>query len=240
MRLTPKEQEKLLLHMAGELAAKRRSRGLLLNYTEAKAYLSAELLELARDGKTVVELMEQGRRLLTTEDVMEGVADMIQDVQVEAAFLDGTKLVTVHNPIQPGVSRWKGSEEKPVQAGSTKEMRPGEILPLDRDIILNDGRESKKLMVSNVGDRPIQVGSHFHFFEVNKLLKFERGEAFGYHLDIASGTSVRFEPGETKEVQLVEFGGKNLVYGLNDLTRGEAIPENLVCAMELAEKKGML
>lgn len=100
MRLNPKEQEKLMLHMAGELAAKRKARGLKLNYVEAVAFISAELLEGARDGKTVVELMALGKTLLTKEDVMEGVADMVHEVQVEATFLDGTKLVTVHNPIQ--------------------------------------------------------------------------------------------------------------------------------------------
>lgn len=100
MRLSPKEQEKLLLHYAGELAGKRKRRGLKLNYVEAVAYISASLLELARDGKEVVELMQLGTKLLTVEDVMEGVADMVEEVQVEATFLDGTKLVTVHNPIQ--------------------------------------------------------------------------------------------------------------------------------------------
>lgn len=100
MRLNPKEQEKLMLHMAGELAAKRKARGLKLNYVEAVAYISSELLEYARDGKAVAELMALGKKMLTTEDVMEGVADMIHDVQIEATFPDGTKLVTVHNPIQ--------------------------------------------------------------------------------------------------------------------------------------------
>ena len=100
MRLTPKETEKLMLHFAGELAAKRKNRGLKLNYVEAVAYISAELLELARDGKEVVELMQLGTTLLTKEDVMEGVADMVHEVQVEATFPDGTKLVTVHNPIK--------------------------------------------------------------------------------------------------------------------------------------------
>ena len=98
MRLNPKEQEKLMLHMAGNLAKERRARGLKLNYPEALAYISSELLELARDGKTVVELMQLG--ILTQDDVMDGVADMIGEVQVEATFPDGTKLVTVHNPIQ--------------------------------------------------------------------------------------------------------------------------------------------
>ena len=107
MRLTPKEQEKLMLHMAGQLAGERRARGLKLNYVEAVAYLSSELLELARDGKSVVELMELGRKLLSEEDVMDGVADRGGEVQVEATFPDGTKLVTVHNPIQPGPSCWE-------------------------------------------------------------------------------------------------------------------------------------
>ena len=100
MRLTPKEQEKLLLHMAGNLAKERRARGLKLNYAEAMAYLSSELMEMARDGKTVTELMQLGTKLLTQDDVMDGVEQMIAEVQVEATFPDGTKLVTVHNPIQ--------------------------------------------------------------------------------------------------------------------------------------------
>ncbi len=100
MRLTPKEQEKLLLHMAGNLAKERRARGLKLNYPESVAYISSELMEMARDGKTVTELMQLGTKLLTKDDVMDGEADLVGEVQVEATFPDGTKLVTVHNPIQ--------------------------------------------------------------------------------------------------------------------------------------------
>ena len=100
MRLTPKEQEKLMLHLAGSLAKERRARGLKLNYPEAVAYISSELMEMARDGRTVTELMNLGAGLLTKEDVMDGVADLVAEVQVEATFPDGTKLVTVHNPIQ--------------------------------------------------------------------------------------------------------------------------------------------
>ena len=209
MRLTPKEEEKLMLHLAGNLAKERRSRGLKLNYAEAVAYLSSELLELARDGRSVTELMEKGRGILNADDVMDGVADMVEAVQVEATFPDGTKLVTVHNPIGPGISK-------------RTDRKSGEVITQDRDIILNEGRESKSVTVANIGDRPIQVGSHFHFFEVNKLLKFDRDEAFGFRLDIPSGTSVRFEPGEEMKVQLVELGGQKLVYGCNDLTRGKA------------------
>lgn len=100
MRLNKKEEEKLLLHMVGNLAKERKNRGVKLNYIESVAYISSELLELARDGKSVVDLMNLGRKILFKEDVMEGVPDMIAEVQVEATFPDGTKLVTVHNPIQ--------------------------------------------------------------------------------------------------------------------------------------------
>ena len=89
-----------MLHFAGELAAKRKARGLKLNYVEAIAYISSELLELARDGHAVTELMNMGTKMLCREDVMEGVPEMIHDVQIEATFKDGTKLVTVHNPIK--------------------------------------------------------------------------------------------------------------------------------------------
>ena len=100
-------------------------------------------------------------------------------------------------------------------------MKIGEIIPLDREITLNEGKPTVTVKVANTGDRPIQVGSHFHFFETNKFLDFPRKESFGYRLDIPSGTSVRFEPGETKSVQLVELGGKKRVFGLNDLTCGQ-------------------
>jgi urease subunit gamma len=100
MHLTPRETEKLMLHFAGELAQKRKARGLKLNYPEAIALISAELMEAARDGKTVAQLMQFGATLLTREDVMEGIPEMIHEVQIEATFPDGTKLVTVHNPIR--------------------------------------------------------------------------------------------------------------------------------------------
>ncbi|AWG20574.1 MULTISPECIES: urease subunit gamma [Flavobacterium] len=100
MHLNPKEIEKLLLYTAGEVALKRKNRGLKLNYPEAIALISADLLEAVRDGKTVAELMQYGTTILTREDVMEGIPEMIHDIQIEATFPDGTKLVTVHNPIK--------------------------------------------------------------------------------------------------------------------------------------------
>ena len=224
MRLTPKEQEKLLLHLAGNLAKERKERGLKLNYVEAMAYISSELMEMARDGKTVVELMHLGTKILTSDDVMEGVAGMLDEVQVEATFPDGTKLVTVHNPIQ----------------GSADSLKSGEVITADRDIILNEGRRTETVLVANKGDRPVQVGSHYHFFEVNKCLDFDREKAYGFHLDIPSGTSVRFEPGEEKEVQLVAMGGSQVVYGLNDLTCGAVDEESRAQAVELAKEKGFI
>ena len=100
MHLTSREQEKLMLFLAGELAAKRKARGIKLNYPEAIAYIASHLQEAARDGMRVAEVMQYGATLLTVEDVMEGVAEMVHEVQIEATFPDGTKLVTVHNPIR--------------------------------------------------------------------------------------------------------------------------------------------
>lgn len=99
-------------------------------------------------------------------------------------------------------------------------MVPGEIIIKNKEIVCNEGKRTEKIIVSNTGDRPIQVGSHFHFFEVNKALEFNRKTAFGMRLDIASGTAVRFEPGEEKEVILVEIGGSKEVHGFSGLTEG--------------------
>lgn len=119
-------------------------------------------------------------------------------------------------------------------------MKVGEIIALDREIILNDGKGTVTITVVNIGDRPIQVGSHYHFFEVNKLLKFNREKSYGYRLNIPSGTSVRFEPGEEKEIQLVELGGKRIVYGLNDLICGNLDEIGLEKAIENAQVKNLI
>lgn len=222
MRLTPRETDKLMLHLAGNLAKERKDRGLKLNYPEAIAYISAELLELARDGHSVTELMSMGTKMLSCDDVMDGVPEMIHEIQLEATFPDGTKLVTVHNPISGN--------------GKTK---PGEILTEDGDIELNVGKDTAQVAVTNTADRPIQVGSHFHFFEVNKALEFNRNLAYGMRLDIPAGTAVRFEPGETKRVNLVEIGGNREGYGLNALVEGKiddpAVKEK---AIRTAKEKG--
>ena len=210
MLLTPTELERLTIYTAAEIARKRQKKGLKLNHPEATAIIADEILEGAREGRTVAELISYGSTLLSTDDVMPGVDDMMHMLQVEATFPDGTKLVTVHEPIRAGKKKSKGKND----------VTPGEIIPGEGDIEINAGKESIKLKVLNTGDRPVQIGSHFHFFEVNPALDFKRANTFGKHLDIPAGTAVRFEPGESKEVQLVAFGGAGEVYGLNSLTNG--------------------
>lgn len=119
-------------------------------------------------------------------------------------------------------------------------MKIGEIIPKDGEIALNEGRKKVTVVVKHTGDRPIQVGSHFHFFEVNRQLKFDRPSAYGFHLDIPSGTSVRFEPGEEKEVCLTEMGGTKRIYGLNDLTCTQASNATKASAIQTATVKGFM
>lgn len=202
MHLTPREQEKLMIVVAGDLARRRKERGLKLNHPEAIAYITAELMEGARDGRTVAELMSYGTTLLTEDDVMEGVASMIDAVLVEVTFPDGTKLIPVNQPIRGGNG-----------ASGDDAGLPGELILNDEPIIINEGRETVTLQVKNTGDRPVQVGSHYHFAEVNNALEFDREKAIGFRLDIPAGTSARFEPGDAKEINLVAYGGKREVFG---------------------------
>jgi len=215
MLLTPTELERLTIYTAAELARKRRGKGLKLNHPEATAIIADEILEGAREGRTVAELISYGSTLLNTDDVMPGVDDMMHMLQVEATFPDGTKLVTVHEPIRAGKKKSKGKDD----------VTPGEIIAGDGDVEINAGKKSIKVKVLNTGDRPVQIGSHFHFFEVNPALDFKRADTFGKHLDIPAGTAIRFEPGENKEVQLVAFGGTGEIYGLNSLTNGSTSSE---------------
>ncbi len=215
MYLTPREQEKLLIVVAGDLARRRRARGLKLNHPETVSLITAELLEGARDGLSVADLMEAGTQILTTDDVLPGVPEMIEEISVEATFLDGTKLVTVHHPVRPPAA---AAPALPLETAAPRV--PGEFWPGEGDITLNEGLTAVTLAVENTGDRPIQVGSHYHFFEANKALRFDRKAAFGLRLDIPSGTAVRFEPGEQRSVALVPLDGDRVVTGLNALTEG--------------------
>jgi urease subunit gamma/beta len=205
MILTPREKDKLLIAMAAMVARRRLERGVKLNHPEAVALIADFVVEGARDGRSVAELMEAGAHVLTADQVMDGVASMIHDVQIEATFPDGTKLVTVHHPIR----------------GADETHAPGEVIAEPGEIVMNEGRETATLEVSNTGDRPIQVGSHYHFFEANPALKFDRTKAKGFRLDIPAGTAVRFEPGQSRSVRLVALAGKREVYGFRQEVMGK-------------------
>ena len=216
MLLTPHEQERLMIASAAEVARRRRERGLPLNHPEAVAVLTAWVLEAARDGMSVAEIMSAGCQVLDTSDVMEGVEALIDELQAEATFPDGTKLVTLHGPIQPA----------PLAAGAADDgdsrMVPGEVLLGEGDVVLLEGRELTSLTVLNTGDRPVQVGSHFHFAEVNEALQFERQTAVGKRLAVPAGTSVRFEPGISMTVELVDYAGAGITAGFRGLYSGGA------------------
>ena len=222
MELTPREKDKLLLFTAALVAERRKARGLKLNYPEAVAYISAAILEGARDGRSVAELMGAGAELLTENDVMPGVAELIPEVQVEATFPDGTKLVTVHAPIRadapPAIA---GTPHTP--AGMETGVATGALETLEGELALNVGRKTLRLSVKNTGDRPVQVGSHYHFYETNEALQFDRAATLGYRLDIPAGTAIRFEPGQERSVELVEYAGQRHVYGFQGKVMG-ALP----------------
>ena len=236
MHLTPHELDKLTLHQAGVLAQKRLARGLKLNHPEAVALIATQILEFIRDGRTVAELMDLGRQFLGRADVMDGVADLVHEVQIEGTFPDGTKLVTIHNPIVaeqgnlelalygsflpiPNVRLKPDATGAGVASGFSRTETPGEVLCAPGEIVANEGRATAKLDVTNSGDRPIQVGSHYHFVETNRALTFDRKAAYGMRLDIPAGTAVRFEPGETKTVSLVAIAGAKAIKGGNNFAR---------------------
>jgi urease subunit gamma/beta len=207
MNLLPMERERLVIFQAAQLAREHRRRGIKLSHPEAVALISDELLYGARQGRSLAELMGLGSTLLTTDDVLPGVDRLIPVLFVEAMFPDGVKMIAVHNPIRPG------QEPAPTADG----VPPGEVMCLDEELELNAGRRRVTLAAVNTGDRPVQVGSHFHFFEANRALEFDRAQAFGMRLDVPAGLAVRFEPGERKEVTLVAIGGTGEVSGFSNL-----------------------
>jgi len=216
MHLTPRDVDKLVLHGAGFLAQKRLARGIRLNYPESVALIATQLLEFIRDGQSVADLMDRGRRILGRAHVMPGVGDLVTEVQVEGTFPDGTKLVTVHGPIALSTvdldlalyGTFLPVPRPEVFAPIADSAHagtpiPGELFVVRGEIVINDGREVIDLVVESVGDRPIQVGSHYPFDETNAALLFDRKRAAGRRLDIPAGTAVRFEPGDRKTVRLV-------------------------------------
>ena len=209
MLLTPTEIERLTIFNAAELARRHRERGIRLSQPEAVALICDEILMGAREGRSVADLASLGSTLINTDDVLPGVGAMTPKIQVEGMFPDGAKMVTVHQPIRPGVS-----------PPDRDEHTPGELIPADGEIELNPSRRRRTMRVRNTGDRPVQIGSHYHFFEANKALEFDRAAAFGMRLDIPGRRVAALEPGVTREVDLVAIGGTGEVSGFNNLTNG--------------------
>ncbi|HEY3855414.1 MAG TPA: urease subunit beta [Verrucomicrobiae bacterium] len=248
MHLSPRDIDKIVLHQAGVLAQKRLARGLRLNYPESVALIATQLLEFIRDGRSVAELMNLGRKFLGRNQVMPGVPAMVAEVQVEGTFPDGTKLVTVHHPIAsedgdlalalygsflpvPALSQFKSSVEE-------SDFVPGASVVPDGELELNADRATVSVSVTNMGDRPVQVGSHYHFIEVNASLKFDRAQSYGKRLDIPAGTAVRFEPGEVKTVRLVEIAGNKIIRGGNNIANGPVSEAGLAAAMKRVKDGG--
>ncbi|KAG9198295.1 Urease [Epicoccum nigrum] len=237
MQLCPKELDKLVISQLGLLAQRRLARGVKLNKSEATALIANNLQELIRDGNhTVADLMAIGKTMLGRRHVQPSVVAGLQELMVEGTFPTGTYLVTVHHPI----SSDNGDLEKalygsflpipsndmfplPESSVYEYEKQPGAVVAVkgkEGIIKLNEGRKRIKLKVKSMGDRPIQVGSHYHFIETNPQLSFDRVRAHGFRLDIPAGTSVRFEPGDTKTVTLVQIAGNQVIKGGNRIASG--------------------
>ncbi|MFC8918441.1 urease subunit gamma [Streptomyces sp. NPDC047821] len=202
MRLTPTERDRLLIFGAAELARARRARGLRLNVPEATALIADTVCEAARDGRRLAEAIEAARSVLGPDDVLPGVADVVTEVHVEAVFDDGSRLAVVADPIGGG---GRGSDA------------PGALLPGPEH---SDPEPVVRLRVTNTASVPVSVTSHFHFFEANPRLDFERAAAYGMRLCVPAGSSVRFGPGESEEVGLVPIGGDRVAIGFAGLVDG--------------------
>jgi urease subunit gamma/beta len=204
MLLTPTERDRLLIFTAAELARARRARGLRLNVPETIALVADTVCEAARDGKRHAEALAAGRAVLGPDDVLPGVADVVTEVAVEAVFDDGSRLVVVPDP---------------VGGGHLGEQAPGAVLAGEaRDA--GPRTEGIEVTVVNTAPVPVSVSSHFHFFEVNPRLRFDRAAGYGRHLDVPAGATVRFDPGEQVAVRLVPFGGERFVVGFSGLVDG--------------------
>ena len=205
MHLTPRERNRLEIFTAAELARRRRSRGRRLNVPEATALISDEVLERAWDGASLDEVIAHARSVLGPDDVMDGVGEVLRHLEVEALFPSGTALVAVDDPIGTG----------PLSAGA-----PGAIRTPEGSLTVNTGRDTTELEVTNTGDETVFVSSHYHFFECNPVLEFDRRRALGMRLDIAAGTAVSWGPGERRQVRLVSLAGRAVAYGFRGLVQG--------------------
>ncbi|KAG2177329.1 hypothetical protein INT43_007986 [Umbelopsis isabellina] len=251
MRLVPRELDKLVLHQVGALAQKRLARGVKLNHTEATALIASQILELMRDGThSIAQLMDLGKQMLGRRHVLPEVMETLLEVQVEGTCPDGTYLCTVHEPISsddgnldialygsflpiPDNSKFElpATIPKPEEAPGAIIVKPGKLQ-------LNAGRDRVALTVTNTGDRPIQIGSHYHFIETNPALLFDRAKSYGKRLDIVAGSAVRFEPGDTKTVTLVDIAGNKVITGGNQLASGPVDMSKLSAVLEKLQTHG--
>jgi urease subunit gamma/beta len=203
MRLTPTERDRLLIFTAAELARSRRARGLQLNAPEATALIAATVIEAARDGQRLRDAVDAGCNVLQPDEVLPGVAALVPEVWVEAVFDDGTRLVVVPQPLGPPHG----------------EAAPGPLEPA-QDEVHAATASTTTLEVHNTADVPISVTSHFHFFEVNPRLRFDRAAAYGHRLAVPAGEAIRFDPHTTTAVPLAPIGGERVVVGAAGLVDG--------------------
>lgn len=226
MQLTPTEMDRLVIFQAAQLARHYRSNGVRLSLPEAHALIADEVLLAARKGLDHPALVSLGGTILTAEDVEAGVPEMLRMISVEVSMAEGTKLVTLFDPIPPAAAPGP---------------KPGEVIVQEGEIELNAGRESVEIDVLNTGDRSIQVRSHAHFFEVNKALRFDRARAWGMRLDRPSGGGERFDPGIGRRVRLVPFAGSREVRGFAGLAQGKVDdPATRDAAFARARDRGYL
>ncbi len=209
MRLTPQERDRLLIATAAMVAHGRRNRGLPLNVPETIALVASTVIEAARDGLRLHEAVERGRTAVGPDEVLPGVADIVTEVRVEAVFDDGTRLVIVPDPVGGGHDPHGGpgavlaSEPSPATGASA-----------------GPGANRAEIDVTNTASVPVSVTSHWHFFEANPRLRFDRAAAYGMRLDIPAGSAVRFAPGVSTTVGLVPIGGARVAVGFAGLVDG--------------------
>ncbi|UQA92944.1 urease subunit gamma [Streptomyces halobius] len=240
MRLTPTERDRLLLFGAAELARARRARGLRLNVPEATALIADTVCEAARDGRRLAQAIEAARAVLGPDDVLPGVADVVTEVHVEAVFDDGSRLAVVSDPIGTAV----GDTAADGGPGAEETAAPGAVLPGPAD---PEPAPAVRLTVRNTATVPVSVTSHFHFFEVNPRLDFDRAAAYGMRLCVPAGSSLRFDPGGASEVGLVPIGGDRIAIGFAGLVDGpldapgakaQALRRAAACGYLGAEEQG--
>jgi urease subunit gamma/beta len=225
MRLTPREQDRLTIFLAAQLARARRARGLRLNVPEATALISDEFCEAARDGATLAEATARARAALGPDDVLPGTSDVLDRIEIEALFDDGSRLAVIDDPIG---------------GGGLGDAAPGAVLTAAGPVPYPE-LPVTPLEVTNTALVPIAVTSHWHFFEANPRLRFDRAAAFGRRLHIPAGSSLRFEPSTTRAVELVEIGGDRVAIGFAGLVDGPLdAPGARDAALTAARERGYL